>query len=72
MVSFFVFVFFKRTRPAASMRPPCLIYFSTSKRDGKKNGMEEKEETCLVMMPFFAFKAKMPLHTGVRRVPLFI
>ena len=26
---FFVF-FFERTRPAASMRPPCLIYLSTS------------------------------------------
>ena len=27
---FFDFVFFERTRPAASMRPPCLIYLSTS------------------------------------------
>ena len=26
----FRFIFFKRTRPAASMRPPCLIYLSTS------------------------------------------
>ena len=25
------FLFFERTRPAASMRPPCLIYLSTSK-----------------------------------------
>ena len=29
-VLFFVFFFFERARPAASMRPPCLIYFSTS------------------------------------------
>ena len=33
---FFVFLFFlfffERTRPAASMRPPCLIYLSTSTR----------------------------------------
>ena len=27
---FFVFCFFERTRPAASMRPLCLIYLSTS------------------------------------------
>ena len=27
---FFRFFFFGRTRPAASMRPPCLIYLSTS------------------------------------------
>ena len=27
---FFDFFFFERTRPAASMRPPCLIYLSTS------------------------------------------
>ena len=26
----FLFFFFERTRPAASMRPPCLIYLSTS------------------------------------------
>ena len=27
---FFVFFFFERTRPTASMRPPCLVYLSTS------------------------------------------
>ena len=27
---FLVFLFFDRTRPTASMRPPCLIYLSTS------------------------------------------
>ena len=27
---FFSFFFFERTRPAASMRPPCLIYLYTS------------------------------------------
>ena len=30
----FRFLFFERTRPAASMRPPCLIYLSTSSRVG--------------------------------------
>ena len=30
LVFFFRFFFFERTRPAASMRPPCLIYRSTS------------------------------------------
>ena len=30
VIFFFVFFFFERTRPAASMRPPCLIYLSTS------------------------------------------
>ena len=28
-VFYFRFSFSQRTRPAASMRPPCLIYFST-------------------------------------------
>ena len=28
--SFLFFFFFERTRPAANMRPPCLVYFSTS------------------------------------------
>ena len=32
-VFFFVFFFFERTRPAASMRSPCLIYLSTSKKE---------------------------------------
>ena len=31
-ICFFDFFFFERTRPAASMRPPCLIYLSTSTR----------------------------------------
>ena len=31
VLCFFLFFFFsERTRPAASMRPPCLIYLSTS------------------------------------------
>ena len=28
--AFFRFFFFERTPPAAGMRPPCLVYFSTS------------------------------------------
>ena len=34
---FFVF-FFKRTRPAASMRPPCIIYLSNS--TGLRTGLQ--------------------------------
>ena len=30
----FRFFFFERTRPAASMRPPCLIFISTSNKEG--------------------------------------
>ena len=32
----FRFFFFERTRPAASMRPPCLIYLFSSNEEGKK------------------------------------
>ena len=37
-ISFFFVFFFERTRPAASMRPPCLIYFSTSNTGLKCEG----------------------------------
>ena len=32
IIIIFVFFLFERTRPAASMRPPCLIYLSTSNK----------------------------------------
>ena len=50
----FLFFFFERPRPAASMRPPCLIYFSTSNEGAKRP------------RPLFAYRAKKPLHTWVR------
>ena len=34
-----LFFFFERTRPAASMRPPCLIYLSTSNTSSVIEGM---------------------------------
>ena len=45
-----VLFFFERTRPAASMRPPCPIYLSPSIKN---------------RLPF-ACRAKKPLHPGVR------
>ena len=50
--------FFERTRPAVSMRPPCLIYLSTSNEARPK---ERSDRGC-----FFAYRAKNPFHTGVR------
>ena len=48
----FVFFLFERTRPGSSMRPPCLIYLSTSKLWGElytagsrtKNSTDESDE----------------------------
>ena len=54
---FSIFVFFEHTRPAASMRPPCLIYLSTS-----NEARRWSEATDSV----FCLLAKKPLHTGVR------
>ena len=49
---FSIFVFlFERTRSAASMRPPCLIYLSTSNEENRGR---------------FLPMGKKPLHTGVR------
>ena len=50
-VSFFsVSFFFERTRPAASMRPPCLIYLST----GNEARPRERSERGR----FFAYRQK--------------
>ena len=38
-VFFFVFFFLERTRPVASMRPPCLIYLSTIKVAQQSTGL---------------------------------
>ena len=50
-VVFFRFFFFERTRPAASMRPPCFIYLSTN-NEARDRG-------------HFLPEDKKPLHTGV-------
>ena len=50
-------LFFERTRPAASIRPPCLIYLSTS------NEARPRERSARgLFLPI----GKKPLHTGVR------
>ena len=54
---FRVFFFFERTRPAVSMRPPCLIYLSTSNKARPRERSDRGH---------FCRQAKKPLHTGVR------
>ena len=61
---FFDFFFFERTRPAASMRPPCLIYLSTSnearpreRRDGGRF-FPLGQRSLFIMRPFSAFRQK--------------
>ena len=51
------FFFFERTRPAASMRPRCLIYLCTS------NEARARERSNRAV---FRLQAEKPLHTGVR------
>ena len=58
-VFFFRFCFFfERTRPAASMKPPCLIYLST--RTGVRTGCHY----LIIMKLFFAFRAKSLFMPG--------
>ena len=52
------FFFFERTRPAASMRPPCLVFISTSN--------EPKPRERSVRGRFLPIGKKKPFHTGVR------
>ena len=54
---FSCFFFFERTRPAASMRPPCLIYLSTS--------------SPFIMRPFLPIGKESSSYRGAYRVPLF-
>ena len=49
---------FERTRPAASMRSPCLIYLSTSD-EGRPRERSDGGR-------FLPIRQKKPLHTGVR------
>ena len=57
VIFFFVFFFFERPRPAASMRPPCLIYLSTSNEVRPRERSDQGR-----LLPV----GKKPLHTGVR------
>ena len=57
VVFFAIFFFFEHTRPAASMRPPCLIYLSTSNEVRPRERSDEGR-----LLPV----GKKPLHTGVR------
>ena len=60
---FRVFFSFERTRPAASMRPPCLIYISTSKEERPR----ERRDRCR----FLPLGKKAYSYRGAYRVPLF-
>ena len=63
-VFFFRNLFFvERTRPAASMRPPCLIYISTSKEERPR----ERRDRCR----FLPLGKKAYSYRGAYRVPLF-
>ena len=57
---FFDFFFFERTRPAASMRPPCIIYLSTSTFDDVlrvvSSLFRDIYRVTAIMRPFFAFR----------------
>ena len=59
------FYFFERTQPAASMRPPCLIYLSTSNEE-RPSGRSDRGRFCLGAKQRTENEAKKPLHTGVR------
>ena len=57
---FFPILFsFERTRPAASMRPPCLIHLSTSTETRPRERSDRSR--------FLPKEAKKPFHTGVRK-----
>ena len=58
------FFLFERTRPAASMTPPCLIYLSTSnearprERSDRGRFLPLGHKCLFIMGPFFAFRQK--------------
>ena len=60
---FELFFFFERTRPAASMRPPCLIYLSTSNEAKPKERSDRGR--------FLPSGEKAFSYRGAYRVPLF-
>ena len=62
-VFFFRFCFFERTRSAASMTPPCLIYLSTS-NEARPKGRSDRGR-------FSPLGEKTSSYRGAYRVPLF-
>ena len=60
---FSCFFFFQRTRPAGSMRPPCLIYISTSNEASPRERSDRGR--------FLPLGKKASSYRGAYRVPLF-
>ena len=58
----FLFFFLERTRPAASMRPPCLIYLSTSNEARPRERSDRGR--------FLPIGKKASSYRGAYRVPL--
>ena len=74
---FFDLFFFERTRPAASMRPPCIMYVSTSNQHVFQGPFGQHHHLCgnVIMRQsrdseatevVFCLGAKKPLHGVVR------
>ena len=78
-ISFFFFrsLYFECTRPAASMRPLCLIYLSNSnearprERSDRRSFFSYRQKSLFIMRPFFVFRQKVSSYPGTYRVPLF-
>ena len=63
LFSFFSIFFFERTRPTASMRPPCLIYISTSNEARPRDRSDRAR--------FLPVGKNASSYRGAYRVPLF-
>ena len=74
---FFRSLYFECTRPAASMRPLCLIYLSNSnearprERSDRRSFFSYRQKSLFIMRPFFVFRQKVSSYPGTYRVPLF-
>ena len=70
-------LYFECTRPAASMRPLCLIYLSNSnearprERSDRRSFFSYRQKSLFIMRPFFVFRQKVSSYPGTYRVPLF-
>ena len=66
---FFLFFFFERTQPAASIRPPCLIYLSTS--TGVRTGFHYLVclSACVSVCACLTFVV-LPIARAVRMKPI--
>ena len=71
------FFFFKHTRSAVSMRPPCLIYLATSNearpRERSDRGLffSIRQKMLFIMRPSFAYRQKSLFIQGCVQGPLF-